>query len=113
MMKPMAVIQSYGEVCTHYWLFLALCRDGDMRLIPAGSDQSFYLGLTSLTTFDYINMYLSRGRVEVCVNGSYGSICNNLWDNIAASAVCMQLGFSRYGEGMNNVPSGFQVLLLP
>eukprot|EP00731_Ephydatia_muelleri_P031717 Em0023g224a len=74
----------------------APCRDGDVRLIPAGSAQNFYLGLTQTTPFDYTNMYLSRGRVEMCVSGSYGSVCNSLWNNSAASAVCSQLGFSPY-----------------
>ena len=78
---------------------VAPCRDGDVRLIPAGSAQNFYLGLTQTTPFDYTNMYLSRGRVEMCVSGSYGSVCNSLWDNSAASAVCSQLGFSPYGKG--------------
>eukprot|EP00731_Ephydatia_muelleri_P031793 Em0023g300a len=79
----------------------APCRDGDVRLIPAGSAQNFYLGLTQTTPFDYTNMYLSRGRVEMCVSGSYGSVCNSLWDNSAASAVCSQLGFSPYGAVPN------------
>ena len=44
-------------------------------------------------------MYLSHGRVEVCINGSYGSVCSSpIWDNNGASAVCKQLGFSPYGE---------------
>eukprot|EP00731_Ephydatia_muelleri_P031789 Em0023g296a len=79
----------------------APCRDGDVRLIPAGSAQNFYLGLTQTTPFDYTNMYLSRGRVEMCVSGSYGSVCNSLWDNSAASAVCSHLGFSPYGAVPN------------
>eukprot|EP00731_Ephydatia_muelleri_P035718 Em0151g10a len=79
----------------------APCRDGDVRLIPAGSAQNFYLGLTQTTPFDYTNMYLSRGRVEMCVSGSYGSVCNSLWNNSAASAVCSQLGFSPYGAVPN------------
>ena len=92
-------------VCTRYLVvplvYAALCRDGDVRLAPAGTNQNFYLGRSQLNQFDYTNMYLSRGRVEVCINGSYGSVCSSpSWDNNGASAVCKQLGFSPYGEDL-------------
>lgn len=32
------------------------------------------------------------GRVEVCFNNSYGSICNDRWDEADATVVCRQLG---------------------
>ena len=40
---------------------------------------------------------MSRGRVELCVAGTFGSICDNGWGNMDASVVCRQLGFSPNG----------------
>ena len=41
---------------------------------------------------------LSRGKVEICVDGVWGTICEGKsWNNSAASVTCHQLGFSRLG----------------
>lgn len=41
---------------------------------------------------------LRAGRVELCTNGTYGTVCNEEWDNREASVVCEQLGFSTCGK---------------
>lgn len=41
----------------------------------------------------------SVGRVEICMNEHYASICDDGWDRNAARVVCRQLGYND-GEGM-------------
>ena len=56
----------------------AACRNGDLRLQGSAIQ--------------------GRGRVEVCLNNDWGTICDDSWDSADASVVCTQLGFSRFGK---------------
>ena len=66
-----------------------ICRDGDVRLVDGSSRH--------------------EGRVEVCFNETWGTICDyiddNPWDwNITqADVVCQQLGYS--GAGILVLPT--------
>ena len=60
------------------YLYIALCINGTARLRQGPT--------------------LLSGRVEVCLNESWGTICSNFWDDNDASVICKQLGNSPYGN---------------
>ncbi len=57
---------------------IVVCISGDIRL--AGGPNA------------------NGGRVEVCFNNQWGTVCDDFWGNNDAAVACRQLGFSPFGK---------------
>ena len=51
------------------------CQNGAIRLGGSGTSST-------------------QGRVEVCNNNQWGTVCDDTWNSLDASVACFQLGYS-------------------
>ncbi len=82
--------------------FTAPCFEGSVRLVPeqveSGEIPSFYDDPEGIPGHYLTKQQVSTGRVEVCIQGTYGTVCDAGWGNKEASVICNELGFSPYGK---------------
>jgi deleted-in-malignant-brain-tumors protein 1 len=72
-----------NELATSIALLMIGCTAGEVRLVGGNSS--------------------IEGRVEICFNDTWGTVCDQMWDEADAGVVCRQLGLNPTGKTMTKV----------
>ena len=73
-----------------YLFILVLCQNGDIRLV---NGTTFY-----------------EGRVEICWNETWGTVCDGFWSGFDAIVACRQLGY--VADGMKHITLSLNCLFV-
>ena len=60
-------------------------------------------GQVLLYNGSYLSPNLTEGTVLVCYNNTYGTVCDDFWDELEARVVCTSLGYSGNGIAIRSV----------
>ncbi len=104
-----ALTSGFTDGVGQIWLDNVQCRGFESRLIDCPANP---LGIHSCSHYEDAGVSClpctqgairlqggtaTTGRVEICNNNVWGTVCDNLWDTSDAQVACRQLGFEETG----------------
>ena len=88
------MLNYFMTYCLQEVITVLMCTASNIRLVGGAKSSSFH-----------------SGRVELFINGEWGTICDNSWSSNEARVVCRQLGYTSgtayggavYGQGSGQI----------